>query len=101
MRLLVDLDRLPVDVLRAAQREVQQPRADRVVGQPVDQDEAAGVAVLRVGIERDRLVEIEVADADLVQMQRLAARCSSVLTLTLYFGWTIVAPTVFAPIFIR
>ncbi len=30
-----------------------------------------------------------------------AARCSSVLTLTLYFGVAIVAPTVFAPIFSR
>ena len=47
--LLVDLDRLPVDVLRAAQREVQQARADRVVGQAVDQDEAAGIAIFRVG----------------------------------------------------
>ena len=33
---LVDVDRLPVDVVRAAQREVQQPGADRVVGDPVD-----------------------------------------------------------------
>ena len=41
------------------------------VGQAVDQDEAAGVAVLRVGVEGDRLVEIEIAHADLVQVQRL------------------------------
>ena len=36
-----DVERLPMDVLRAAQREVQHARRDRGVGQLVDQDEAA------------------------------------------------------------
>ena len=52
MRALVDLDRLPVDVVGASQREVEQPGADGVVGQPVDDDESAHVAVLDVRIER-------------------------------------------------
>ena len=60
-----------MDVLRAAQRKVQQARADRCVGHAVDQDEAAGVAVLVVRVERDRLVERQVADADLVEFERL------------------------------
>src|SRR2546422_5123243 len=53
MRLLVDLDRLPMDVLRASKREMQRARADGVVRWPVDDDEAAGVAVLFVWVERD------------------------------------------------
>ena len=71
MGALIDLDRLPMDVLRPAQRKVQQPRADGVVGQPIDNDEAARVPVFGVRVEGDRLVEIEIADADFVQMQRL------------------------------
>ena len=41
MRLAADVDMLPVDVLRAAQREVDHAGGDRRVGQLVDQDEAA------------------------------------------------------------
>ena len=70
-RLLVDVRRLPVDVLRPPQGEVQQAGADRVVRQAVDQDEAAGVAVLLVGVEGDRAVHGDVAHADLVQLQPL------------------------------
>src|SRR5204863_515073 len=57
--LLVDVHRLPVHVLRAAQREVDQPGADGVVGEAVDEDEAAERAILAVGLERDRPVELE------------------------------------------
>ena len=57
---------------RSAKRSM--PGADGVVGEPVDQDEAAGVAVLVVGVEGDRPVELEVADADLVQLERLRRR---------------------------
>ena len=70
-RRLVHVERLPVDVLRAAQREMHQPGAHGRVGQAVDQDEAARIAVLGIRIERDRLIEREVADADLVQRERL------------------------------
>ncbi len=66
---LVDLDGLPVDVVGPAQGEVQQPGGDGGVGEPVDEDEAAHVAVLDVGVERDRSVEAEVADADLVELE--------------------------------
>ena len=44
---LVDLDRLPVHVVGPAQREVQQAGGDGGVGEPVDEDEAAHVAVRR------------------------------------------------------
>ena len=98
---LVDLDGLPVDVVGTAQREVQQPGGDRGVGEAVDEDEPAHVAVLGVGVERDRAVEAEVADADLVELEGLGAVCSSVLTLILYLGWATVAVTVRVPIFIR
>ena len=67
---LVDPDVLPVDVVRTAQREVQQAGTDRDVGQLVDDDEAAGVAVVGVRVERDRPVEADVAHADLVELER-------------------------------
>ena len=70
-RRLVDVDVLYVDIVGAAQRELQHPGAHGLVGQPVDQDEAAGVAVLGVGVESNRLVELELADADLVQLELL------------------------------
>ena len=41
-----------------------------VVGHPIDQDEAAGLAIVFVGIERQRSIESQVADSDLVQSQR-------------------------------
>src|SRR5207248_1213584 len=56
----VDLERLPRDVVRAAQGKMEQPGADGVVGDAVDEDEAAGVAVLRVRVEGDRLAQLEV-----------------------------------------
>ena len=76
-----------------------QTGADGLVGEAVDQDEAAGLAILGVRIERDRPVQADVADADFVQFQLFAARCSSVLTLTLCFSEVIVAETVLVPIF--
>jgi hypothetical protein len=69
--LLVDVHVLQVDVVGAAQREVQHAGTDRVVRQAVDQDEAAGLAVGRVRVEGDRAVEREVAHADLVEVQLL------------------------------
>ena len=56
----------------AAQRKVQDARRRScALRHAVDQDEAARVAVVDVGIERDRLVEVKIADADLVELQRL------------------------------
>ena len=68
---LVHVERLPMDVGGAAQGEIDQPHADRVVGEAVDDDEAAEMAVLVIGREGDGAVEIEIADADLVEAQRL------------------------------
>ena len=53
-RRLVHVERLPMDVGGAAQREVDEAHADRVVGEAVDDDEAAEVAVLGIGCEGDR-----------------------------------------------
>src|SRR5207245_7899871 len=53
------------------QGKVQEPGADRVVREAVDQDETAGIAVLLVRVERDRPAYGEVAHADLVQLQFL------------------------------
>ena len=66
---LVDVDRLPAHVGRAPQRVAQHPRADRVVGDAVDEDERARLAVVVVGVEGDRAVELEVADPDLVELE--------------------------------
>jgi hypothetical protein len=50
---------------------VDQSGADRVVGELVDEYEAAGLAVVVVGIERNGPVGTEVADADLVELELL------------------------------
>ncbi len=68
-RALVDVDRLPVDVPGCAQREPEHPGGDGAEREAVDEDEATGVPVLRVGVKRDRLVQLKVADADLVQLE--------------------------------
>ncbi len=70
-RMFVHIERLPMNVLGTTQSEAEQARADRVIGDLVDQDEAAGLAIVRVGIERDRAIETQIADADLVELQLL------------------------------
>ena len=60
-----------MDVGRTAQGEIDEPHADRVVGEAVDEDEAAKVAVLVIGRKGDGCVKIEIADADLVELERL------------------------------
>ena len=50
------------------------PGTDGDVGQLVDDDEATGVAVDVVGVERDRPIEADVAHADLVQLERRSPR---------------------------
>ena len=52
-----DVERLPMDVGRAPQGKVDQTEGDSVVRLAVDQDEAAGFAVILVGIKRERLVQ--------------------------------------------
>jgi hypothetical protein len=73
-RALVHVERLPVDVVGPAQRELQQACADGVVREPVDQDETAGLAVVAVRVERDGPVEADVADADLVELELLRSQ---------------------------
>ena len=70
MGLAADIERLPLDVARAAKREVDHPRRRRGVGQFVDQDEAAERAVVRKRLEHDRAVGIDLGDADLVELER-------------------------------
>src|SRR5678815_4002269 len=51
VRTLVDVDRLPVNVLRPTQCKVDEAGADRVVREAIDQNEAAGVRVLVIRIK--------------------------------------------------
>ena len=44
-------------------------RAHGDVGQPVDQDEAAGIADIRIGVERHRVGQAHFAQADLVELE--------------------------------
>ena len=59
MGLAADVERLPMDILRPPQREVQHARRDRRIAELVDQDEAAERAVGRaamlvaIGLEHD------------------------------------------------
>src|SRR3546814_19566350 len=62
---------LPMDVAGAAQREVEGAGSDGAVGLAVDQDEGTEVAVVRVGLERDRLIHVQVDLPDFVQFQVL------------------------------
>src|SRR5690606_35142931 len=71
---LVHVQVLPVHVVGAAQGEVQGAGGDGVVVLAVDQDESAKGAVLGVGRERDRLLQAEVAVADLVELQALGGQ---------------------------
>ena len=86
-RLGGDVDRLPVHVGGAAQREVQQAGADGGVGDAVDEDEAAHVAVVDVGIERDRPVGARSADADLVEVERLGREVLERVDVDLVLRW--------------
>jgi hypothetical protein len=58
---------LPVHVLAASERELQHAGGHGGVGQPVNQDEAAHVAVGLVGVERDGAVGGDRAHANLVE----------------------------------
>jgi hypothetical protein len=68
---LVDGERLPDDVVGAAQREVEQAGADGGVALPVDEDEAAEVGIVGERLEGDAAAQADVGDADLVQAQAL------------------------------
>ena len=71
MRFGADVERLPMDVLRAAQAEIDHPRGNRAAGQFVDQDEAPKRAAVAIRLEHDRLIGGDFGDADRVQIERL------------------------------
>ena len=66
---LVDIDGLQMDVARATQGEGEHAGGDGVVRHPVDQDEAAGFAVVHVGVEGDGFVQMQGTHADFVELK--------------------------------
>src|SRR3546814_10988097 len=71
MGLATYVERLPMDILRAAQAEVQHPRTDGRIGQLVDEDEPAERSVVGIGFKDNRLVGAEFDDADAVEAECL------------------------------
>src|SRR5690606_3705509 len=65
-----DVERLPLDVGGPAQGEADQAGAGRLIGLAVDQDQAAEVAAVGVGLEGQGRVEVQVADGDVVELER-------------------------------
>ena len=65
---------LQVHVGGAAQCEIDHAGGDRLVGEAIDQNERAGLAVLGVRIERQRPRNGHVANADLVELERLRGK---------------------------
>src|SRR6516225_2929388 len=72
--MLVHGERLPMDVSRAAQAVADHAGGDGRVGEAVDQDEGAGLAIVLVNVESDRLGEREIAEADVVEIERLCGK---------------------------
>ena len=60
-----------MDIGRATQRECDHPARDRRVAHSIDEDEAAHFAIVGIRIERDRTIERDVAEADLVEIEML------------------------------
>jgi hypothetical protein len=94
---LVDLHRLPVDVVRPTQGVADHAGAHGVVGEPVDDDEAAHVAVVVVRVEGHRLVEGEVAHADLVELEGLGRDVLERVDVHAYFRSDTEPDTVLGP----
>ena len=69
--LLVHVQRLPMDIGGAAQAEIDHAGAHRGIGETVDQDKAAGVAIVAIGVEGQRLGQGEIGIAHLVERQGL------------------------------
>jgi hypothetical protein len=66
-----DVRGLPVNILGAAECEVDHPRRSGAVGDLVDKDEAAEVTVFGVGREGDFAVGGNIGDADRLQVEGL------------------------------
>ena len=82
----INIDSLPMHVLRAAQREVEHARSDGAVGQLVDQDEATERAAFSISFEDDGLVGCNFGDADSIQLQRLGCQMLHRVDVDLIFG---------------
>ena len=76
---------MPLDVGGAAQAELDHACGHRGVGEAIDQDERAGVGVLRVGIESDRLGDAQIARPGLVELKRFARNVVEIVDVELVF----------------
>src|SRR3546814_18550600 len=76
VRLAADLDRLPVDILRPPERELDQPGPHRRVGHLVDQDEPAQIPIIAIALEHDAAIGVDFRHADIVQ-DRKSTRLNS------------------------
>ena len=69
-----DIDMLQMNILRTTQREMQHARADRLVTHAIDENESAGLAIILIGVERNRAVEADIANTDRVQRKLFCSK---------------------------
>ena len=86
MMFAADIGRLPVNILRPAQREMDQPGPHGAVGHLVDQDEPAKVAAPLIGHERNVAVDSHIRHADRVQVQRFGGQMVHRVDIDLILG---------------
>ena len=67
--MLVDIDRMPMNIMRPAQGMIDHPCANSGIGETIDQNKVARVPVITVTVEHDRRLGRNIADADLVHLQ--------------------------------
>src|SRR3546814_1913388 len=72
VRLAADLDRLPVDILRPPERELDQPGPHRRVGHLVDQDEPAQIPIIAIALEHDAAIRSEEHTSELQSLMRIS-----------------------------
>src|SRR5690606_30950110 len=70
----IDVDVLVMNVLGTTQRKVQHAGTNGVVGETVDEQEAAELAVVGVGLKGHRAIEADVADTNLVHGQLVSGQ---------------------------
>ncbi len=73
-RRLVNIDGLPMDIFRPAQRKVDHPGGNSGIAEAVNKDKGAGFTDFGIRIKGDRLVNRDVADTDFIQFQRFGGR---------------------------
>ena len=99
VRLLVDFNGSPIHGGRTPQSFADHPGTNRIVRDAVDEDEAARVSILDVRIEGDRAIQLEFADADLVEVELVRRGVLQCVDVDLVAIGSTVAVTVFGPIF--